>query len=370
MLYIIYEYFSPAYKAGGPIQSLSNLVDQLQGEISTRVICRNRDLDGHALNVPVDRWTDHNQAKVFYCSRGFAQFRSAIEKDKPVFFINGLYSLQYSFLPLFFLKGRKVVSVRGMLHPEALGQKPFKKKIYLAAWKLLGGHRRCEFHATSGIEKKYILEKFGSEVKVWVITNLPKLLPYQKLPYKKMNELILVTLALISPMKNHLLVLEALATVQHQVSYHIFGPVKDSVYWSRCQSVIARLPSNISVIYHGSIPPKMTSEVLGKAHVYIQPSESENFGHSIYEALAGGRPVITSLTTPWNDLESASAGLNVTAAIKPLAEAILFFSRMQQEDLNNWSRAARDYALKAVNISQIKQDYLRMFTADSANGEV
>lgn len=361
-VYIIYDYFFPAYKAGGPIQSLLNLADQLGKVLDIKIVCSNKDHDEMELSVTKEEWTNMDGKKVFYTAKGFKGIKEAIRKRADVIFINGIYSYHFSFLPALLLKGRKIISVRGMLHPGGLSQKSFKKQVYLFIWKLLRLHRNCEYHATTLEEKAHILKAFGKETRVWIAPNLPHILAYQKLPAKKKGQLVLCTVALISPMKNHLLVLESLVQCSDEIVYHIFGPVKDEIYWDKCKAVIEQLPENVRVNYHGDIPPVMIPEVLGKSQVFIQPSKSENFGHSIYEAFTTGLPVITSHFTPWNHLEQHKAGYNVSLNdASELINAIHFFADMENAEFDQWSESARKYALQAIDIDAIKRDYLEMF---------
>ena len=97
-------------------------------------------------------------------------------------------------------------------------------------------------------------------------------------------------------------------------------------------------------------------------HVFVLPSKSENFGHAIYEALSAGRPVITSQNTPWNELQPANAGMNISLEnIESLENAFDFFAVMNQEQLDQWSRGAVDYAEKAVDVVKITQQYDSLF---------
>jgi len=122
------------------------------------------------------------------------------------------------------------------------------------------------------------------------------------------------------------------------------------------------MPPNITVNYHGDIAPDKIEQALAKSHVFILPSKSENFGHAIYEALTAGRPVITSKATPWNNLQSAKAGINVsTDDTQELINAIDYFAGMNQEQLNEWSNAAREYAIKAIDMNVIRKEYEVMF---------
>jgi glycosyltransferase involved in cell wall biosynthesis len=345
--------------------------------IEFKIICGNKDLDGTVLNVPFDKWVTYNShTQIWYSSSNniLPVLKKQIETHKPAYlFIIGMYDWAYNFKPLAFTAGvKKIISVRGMLHPGALSQKGFKKKIYLRLWKMLGLQNQPIFHATDEAEKKYINTVFGSRARVMVAGNFPNTLQVQPVMKKKPGFLRLASIALISPMKNILMVLEALRSWQLTVDreqaataiieYDIYGPVKDKNYWQQCQSVIKTLPANITVNYHGDIAPDKITGALAASHVFILPSKSENFGHSLYEALSAGRPVITSNNTPWNNLEAAKAGVNVSLdSTDELQNAIAFFAAMNQDELEVWSNGARDYAENAVKVEDISRQYEEMF---------
>ncbi len=332
------------------------------------IFCLDHDLDGNKLEVQKDRWIEYETTLVFYASRQFLKTRNILKvlKDKKpaILFINGIYSWYFNLVPLLFSKGaRKIVSVRGMLHPGALSQKPLKKKIYLFFWKLLQIHHTCEFHATTIEEKQFIEKVFGKRVKIWVAGNFPNVLEYHVPPLKHAGSLTLISIALISPMKNHSLVLQALKNCTANIEYFIYGPIKENSYWKECKLLIKEMPSNIKVVYKGEIPPDNIPTALQEAHVFILPSKSENFGHALYEAMTAGKPVITSHFTPWNDLKENNAGVNVSIAkAKEIQSAIDFFASTNSETLEKWSKSARAYALKSVDIDNIKRQYLEMFS--------
>jgi glycosyltransferase involved in cell wall biosynthesis len=339
----------------------------LGDELDFSVFCSDKDHDRTHLGVESDKWLQYNNAEVFYASQYFLKatnITSLIKVRQPeVLFINGIYSWYFNILPLLKINGiRKIVSVRGMLHPGALSQKVLKKTVFLALWKLFGLHKRCEFHATTPEEKYFIEQVFGNKIKTWVAGNLPNILNYQVPAQKKQNSLILTSIALISPMKNHLLVLQGLTKVTASIEYHIYGPIKDKRYWDQCESVISRMPSNILVMYKGEVVPVKVGDALSSAHIFILPSKSENFGHAIYEALTAGKPVITSHHTPWSKLQENDSGLNVCIEnIDEITSAIQFFASMENDIFSKWSKNARTYALNALNFSLIKEQYVNMF---------
>ena len=152
------------------------------------------------------------------------------------------------------------------------------------------------------------------------------------------------------------------------IVYSIYGAVKDASYWNECLEEIKFLPPNISVEYYSHVSPDKVEEILKNNHIYIQPSKSENFGHSIYEALSAGRPVITSNATPWNNLEISKAGININPEnTKELTSAIEYFASMNNDELEEWSRGATQYAEAAINFDEIKQKYEKMFCIEKSN---
>lgn len=364
-LFITYEYFLPAYKAGGPVQSLANLIANYS-HADIYIYCRNKDLDGTVLDVKTNEWVQFNKnTKVFYASgkSETSVYDLLTEVEPDVIFINGIFSPAFNLKPLLWSgDAHKVVSARGMLHPGALSQKSLKKKLYLAAYKLLGLHKKCIFHVTTQEEKQYVLDTFGNSVKVYVAPNFPNVIDKLPVAKKESGKLKIITIALISPMKNIKLVLEALSQCHAEITYDIYGPVKDAAYWQECQKVITTLPNNVKVQYHGAVTPDKMLSVLVDSHCMIQPSKSENFGHAIYEALAAGKPVITSHYTPWNKLEVANAGFNVNINnIQSIVDAIEKMASLNNETYAASSNAAAQYASKSIDVASVKKDYDAMF---------
>lgn len=367
---IFIDWFAPAYKAGGPIQSIVNLVNQPLEGVEYRIVCSNHDLDGQPLqNVQCDQWVWFNpQTQVWYNSdkkRIFSLLKKVSAWQPDIFFINGLFSLCYNFLPLLFGKARrKIVSARGMLHAGALSQKSGKKKIYLGLWKLLGLHHRHRYHATNAEEERFIRSAFGGGTEIFVAQNLPRVLQTPLVHPKAENALELISIGLISPMKNYAEVLRALSQCRQNINYTVYGAVKEAGYWEECKQLIKNLPKNIQVVYHGDLPSANVQQALSKAHVFVLPSKSENFGHAIYEALSAGLPVITSHNTPWNGLAEAKAGFNVSLDNDyELSKAICFFAAANETLLTQWSAGAKAYADGAIDLKEIKNQYRQMFQA-------
>ncbi len=370
LIFITIPWFHPAYKAGGPVQSIANLVEQYRNkQVHFKIFCSGNDLDGTVnQGVPFDKWCYYNECtQVWYASgkkRSIAAMKREIKNSNAdILFIMGIYSWYFNLVPLLFCKAPvKIISVRGMLHPGALSLKSVKKNIYLALWKMAGLYRHNFFHATDVKEKGFIRQVFSDKAKIFIAGNFPRIFKLHPAQQKKPGALLMVSIALISPMKNIALVLEALQYCKMQIKYDIYGPVKDEQYWQQCLVKIKMLPANITVIYRGDVVPTKIEDVLKTYELFILPSKSENFGHAIYEALSAGKPVITSHHTPFSNLYDHNAGLNVDVKhIQELAKAIDFFAGMTRVEFAKWNAGAHNYAFKSIDQDHLKKQYDNMF---------
>lgn len=333
-IFITIPWFLPAFRAGGPIQSIANLVKEFSAGVEYYIFTSDTDLNGAALdNITVNEWVDFNgHTKVWYAGpeKISDSMVKQVEMIKPdVLFIVGVFSWHFNMVPIIFCKApKKILSSRGMLHPGALSQKKWKKKVFLRVFKLMEYHHKVLFHATDQEEVKHISSQFGEPATIFTAGNYPTNIGFSNRVEKETGSLKLVSIAILSPMKNILLVLQALQQVEATIQYDIYGPVKDENYRDECLLQIKSLPKNVSVFIHKEIEPFEVPNVLADADVFILPSKSENFGHAMYEALSAGLPLITSHNTPWTELESTKAGINVglegteeiTAAVEKFAE--------------------------------------------------
>jgi glycosyltransferase involved in cell wall biosynthesis len=375
---LFYDHFYPAYQAGGPVQSLVNFVRALYQEYDCYVVCKANEMNTTELlpGIEPDTWNNwEHKARVYYQSpgnRSVKQLKQLIQEVRPdIIFINGLYSLWYNILPLRAALSycstnkqcRVVLSARGMLLQNALEQKAIKKKLFLFLFRLLDWPHKVTWHATDEAEARSIQHQFGTQVKVQVAENFPNLLSPVSCPPKQPGELIMGTIALISPMKNHRKVLEALQQVPHRITWYIFGPVKDASYWADCQSLIQQLPEHILVQYKGPLEPSAVQQAMDTFQVFIMPSESENFGHALFEALSAGKPVITTDTTPFLQLQQYKAGYTIsqTTISAALPAAINKFAAMDAVEFEEQVQGAAAHAQQRFRFPEVKEAYRRLF---------
>jgi len=115
------------------------------------------------------------------------------------------------------------------------------------------------------------------------------------------------------------------------------------------------------VSFVGEINGPAKYEFLAGGDVYVLPSDTENFGVTVAEALASGTPVIASQGTPWQGLERERCGRWVPIGVEPLAAALE--ELMAMDDTERAAMGARgrawiqrDFSWKGIG-AQMKAAY-------------
>ena len=153
----------------------------------------------------------------------------------------------------------------------------------------------------------------------------------------------LLYLGRIAPEKGTLEAIKSLASIKGAVALQIFGTCYNQAYWKACQAQIALLPDNCRVHYGGTLQADSLAfyNAIDQSHALLLPSHGENFGHSIVECLSRGRPVIISTNTPWQNLATVKAGMDVS--LSQLSTCIDQFVNFSQNEYNQWVRGAYLY---------------------------
>jgi len=218
------------------------------------------------------------------------------------------------------------------------------------------------FHATSASEVQDIQLILGKWVQVRKIPNLAReKSSIAKEIVKEAGKSKLVYIGRIAPEKGTLLALSALKEQKGSIELDLYGARYNEAYWNECLKVISELPASIQVNYHGSCASHEVAHHLASAHALLLPSEGENFGHSIVEAFANGRPVLISKNTPWKNLAAQKAGWDVTATELP--SAIQTLVEMDQVVYRTWSEGAKNYHQMVIEEEQENtiQAYINLF---------
>lgn len=371
---ILSDWYPPAYKAGGPVRSVSNLASKLRNHFEIFILTSDRDLGDEQPfpGISFDTWiTKEKNLAVQYVSKSKLTYRNLKELLSSGHFeavyLNSMYSFYFTILPLWILvrnsyKGKIILAPRGMLQSGALRSRRIKKKLFLSAFKAAGFHRRIVFHATDQQESTDISCAFP---KAKGIVSLPNVVgPPCELPprhVKDGHKLELVYLSVISSKKNLKFLIDILGSVQCAVSLEIYGSIKDKAYWDSFVDEI-RSVKNTTMTYHGNTPNEAVVGIINKHDFFILPTLGENFGHAIYEALSAGTPVIISDVTPWRNLEERNAGWDISLDDKEkFVEVLNRCACMGQDEYDQWSRGASDLAKEYYRRNDRTEKYVKMF---------
>jgi glycosyltransferase involved in cell wall biosynthesis len=319
------DWYLPGYKAGGLITALSNLADFIGDTFELYVFTRDRDLTDKRPYEQIREmeWQAVGRARVLYTSDlSFRHLRRRIFEVMPdIVYLNSFFSpLVIKILCLRKLgllpKCAFVLAPRGEFSRGALKVKPLKKTLYRNCALRAGLCHGLVWQASSELEGGQIAAVLGSAGRerpcirvAWDLPSRDWLQATAKPPKKsKIAGGRFLFVSRISPVKNLLFALEMLANLKGKVEFDIFGPVDDERYWVDCQKRIKAMPENVVVRYQGIIPRELVPSVILDYDFFLLPTQGENFGYVILEALAAGCPVVLSDQTPWREVTEQSAG--------------------------------------------------------------
>ncbi|MDO6760253.1 glycosyltransferase [Tamlana sp. 2_MG-2023] len=354
---IFTDWFLPAYKAGGPIQSVANLVNHLGQDYHFWVVTSNTDLDAPLplRSEETNVWLQKDNYQVIYLDRQHQNLKAykkiiTHQNFKAVYF-NSLFSPKFTLLPLWLTQNsdiKIVLAPRGMLGKGALAIKPLKKKVFLSVFKAFGLPNKIHWHATDSTEKENIQKHFDKKSKIYLASNLSSKMENNNFTKKKKaNSINIFFVSRISVIKNLLITIKTLQLVDKKlnVNYKIIGPIEEKTYWSQCQREIEKLPSNVTCEYLGAIPNIKLKDTLKDLHVLFLPTQHENFGHVIMEAWQNACPVIISKNTPWKNLEERKIGFDIALEHQDaFKQKIEQFAKMDEKEFNSWSQASFNFA--------------------------
>lgn len=311
-------FYFPAFRGGGPIQTLRALVAAAPAEYDVDVICANHDLGETAPLVErPNEWLSMGRARVRYVDGGlrslYAAYRSA--PDVSIVYLNSLFNPRYSILPILLKRlglwkdATILLAPRGELSPGALALKPKKKQVFLQAFKTLGFARRVLWHASTAEEANHVRAVVGEDSEIVVRENETSLpLEARVRRHRVDGEPRLLFASRLVPKKGLLTLLDAMSALTAPVHLDVVGAFEDAGYESLCRAACARHPANVSITFHGAMPRDDVLLRMREADLMVFPTAGENFGHVIAEALSESCPVMCSAHTPWTERLSSGGG--------------------------------------------------------------
>ncbi|MFM7311033.1 MAG: glycosyltransferase family 4 protein [Flavobacteriales bacterium] len=366
------DWFTPGYRAGGPIRSLANLIEHMPHRFS--VITRITDHHSREAypGITPNVWMDLNdRVRVMYCTEACIEANHHLKEMHDQYdwiYLNSLFSPAFTIKPLrkarsMKLQNRVILAPRGMLKPGALSIKARKKKWFLRIASWLNWFRGVRWHATNADELKEIQQHFGMDSECVLAPNLAQ--RYQALASgqpKIRGAMKLVCVARISAEKGILEAIEFLgaAALGPDVSCDFIGTQQDPEYLKRCQETADRL--GLSVRFSGEINHHELEHLLPSYHFFYMTTWGENFGHAIAEALQLGLPVLISDRTPWRGLSDAGVGYDLPLQADRFAEVLRQWVGLEDAEYQRMRTRAIAYGLKHVHDDELIAESRRLFS--------
>lgn len=351
------RHYLPGFRAGGPVRTVANMVDRLAESFEFRIVTLDRDL-GDSVAFPGIRpgvWMQRGAATVCYLNARNVSLAALVELQRATphdaVYLNSFFDPCFTFRVLLNRRlGRSreapiVLAPRGELSPGALAHKRYKKLAYIRLVMRFGLLDGLTWQASSAMEADEISRALRLDRDGGIGLRMPcggtlvvapdiarAAAPRRSVRTRADRDgpLRICFLSRISPKKNLEYAIRVLPLVSVPIKFTIWGPIEDAQCWARCQRLIAGLPNNIQVVYEGAVASDRVATVLGTQDLFFFPTQAENFGHVIHEALDAGLPVLASDQTPWHQLETEGVGWTL-----PLSDPSQFAIRITE--VATWS---------------------------------
>ena len=201
--------------------------------------------------------------------------------------------------------GYKVVlTPHGMLEPWIMARHHWTRKLpALWFYQKAAVMKADVLHATAESEKENLL-KLGYNDRIKIIANGIDVEDIEmKSSWKRNKEILFLSRVHVKKGINFLL--EAVAQLKEQMEGYVIriAGEGDDIYIDELKQLTVRLGISKLVIFEGGVYGNSKWELFRQADLFILPTHSENFGIVVAEALASGTPVVTTMGTPWSELE-------------------------------------------------------------------
>ncbi len=272
--------------------------------------------------------------------------KAILALDYDLYHCNGLWmGVNHSTCSVARKKKRPyILSPHGMLYPNALHINYWKKWPLLKLWYNRDIKNASCLHATCSMEAEHI-RAFGYKGPVAVIGNAAVMPEYAALASSKpCGRRAIGFLGRLHPIKRVERLLYGLAEctedVRSGIVLQIMGKGLDD-YEMFLHNEVDRLGLHSCVEFLGFVEGEEKYALLRNLWALMVPSESENFGMIVPEALISGTPVYASLGTPWKILSDTKCGWWEDSTPENIAKIITGIVSMSENDVLEMGKRGR-----------------------------
>ena len=216
-------------------------------------------------------------------------------------------------------------------------------------------------HSTAESERRN-LRKLGWNKNIHIIPNcvdVTNIMP--KASWRKTHKILF--LSRVHEKKGINFIIEAVAQLKeelHDYRISIVGPGEDRYVKQLVAMAKSHGVSDI-ITFEGSVFGDRKFELYKEADLFLLPTHSENFGIVVAEALACGTPVITTVGTPWKELNERHCGWCIEIGTKPLVDSLHEFLRMTETELEVMGRNGRQLVEDKYSCESIAQQFYSLY---------
>lgn len=286
--------------------------------------------------------------------------------DADIYHGNGLWELPVHRMVCHARSSKKpyVLSPHGMLEPWSLGVSKTKKQVALALYQRADLNGAKCIHATAESEAENI-RKMGFKNPLAVIPNGIDTSEFDLAPKKRTDhKRTILFLSRIHPQKGIENLIDAFnkleTTLKDNWKVEIAGPGDES-YINSLESLIKAKGLSDDIKLVGPLYGIKKTEAYQNCDLFVLPTFSENFGIVITEALACGKPVITTRGTPWKELSKHHAGWWIDIGIEPLARALKEAISLSESERQIMGRNGRKLVEQKYSIDTVAQQMITLY---------
>ena len=298
-------------KSGGPaLSTYLTIKGLIKNGVDTDAVMPPLGCDGKLIANDI---TIHYTDPVTNARLGYMPKLSQTLRQLPLYdlyHVQGLWQYLGHNVTAFARKHHKpyVITLRGMLYPQALAHSAMIKKISLALYQRKDLQQAACIQATCIDEMKHY-RALGFSNPVAVLPNPIETDGIIDRPIRQSDRLRIGYLGRVHPRKRIerlIYAFDALRNELQEAELLIIG-ADDKEYEAFLHNEVERLHLK-NVRFTGFLTGTEKDEAIMSLSYLVVPSDFENFGNIVTEALVRGVPVIASKGMPWQELEEWNCG--------------------------------------------------------------
>lgn len=303
----------------------------------------------------------------FEYSQGIAHYLK--EQNYELYHTNGLWKYCNHATCAIARKKHKpyIITPHGMLYPAALHRSYWKK------WPLIQFYFRKDInyadclHVTCKAEMEHV-RAFGYKGSIAIIPNPANLPAYlEEVALHKSTYLgcsqqkMLGFLGRLHPRKKVENLLYGMAMLPHPQECELVVMGKgDDNYEQFLRSEVRRLGLT-NVTFSGFVSGRVKYEQLAQLSCLFVPSDFENFGMIVTEALSVGTPVMASLGTPWEELNIIGCGWWIDRKPENIAQVMQQVIEMPTTELLAMGERGRQLVQQKYTAPQVAKQMKQLY---------